>query len=178
MRIERHQLIALACLVGLVAALGWGWQWITQPTTQTISSAPEVSASISVGVVVVDVAGKVRHPGVVELPIGSRVRDAIAAAGGVLPRHAAGVNLARVLIDGEQIVVGEEAATQSNAKLNINRATASQLEELPGVGPVLAQRIVEYRQAHGGFRRIEELDAVSGVGPSMMSKLKDVVSVG
>ena len=131
--------------------------------------------------VVVDVAGFVKHPGIVELPIGSRVHDAIEAAGGVLPHHRAEVNLARVLVDGEQIYVGQEvgaSGASAGGKLNINRANAAAIEGLPGVGPVLAQRIIDYRTSHGSFKKIEDLDNVSGVGPSMMAKLKPLVTVG
>ena len=178
MKIERPQLIAFAGLISLIAVLAWGWQWLTSPTTELVSVAPETSSSVAAGVVVVDVAGAVKNPGVFELPLGSRVQDAVEAAGGLKSRQQAGVNLARVLVDGEQIFIGQPPAEAPNAKLNINRATAAQLEALPGVGPVLAQSIIDYRESHGGFRRIEELDGVSGIGPSMMRKLKDSVTVG
>ena len=178
MKIERPQLIAFASLISLVAALAMGWQWFTAPTTELIAVAPQSSSSVSVGVVVVDVAGAVKNPGVFELPAGSRVQDAVEAAGGLKRRQPAGVNLARVLVDGEQIFIGTQSTDAPNSKLNINRATAAQLEALPGVGPVLAESIIDYRDSHGGFRRIEELDSVSGIGPSMMRKLKDSVTVG
>jgi competence protein ComEA len=131
-------------------------------------------------VVIVDVAGKVRNPGVVQLPAGSRVLDAINAAGGLKPGVAAGINMARILNDGEQLLVGVAPANSSTTSgvMNLNSATESELEELPGVGPVLAQRIVDYRDANGPFTTLDELDQVSGVGPAMMENLRDLVSLG
>ncbi|MEY4348612.1 MAG: hypothetical protein RIS43_1031 [Actinomycetota bacterium] len=169
------QLLSTAIVIGVLAVLGW--QWLNQPASYTVAASPAASSS-GFTTVIVDVAGFVRHPGIVELPLGSRVNDAITAAGGVLPHHRAEVNLARVLVDGEQIYVGQEVSNSGGGKLNINRASASAIEQLPGVGPVLAQRIVDYRTSHGSFKRVEDLDNVSGVGPAMMSKLKPLVTIG
>lgn len=134
-------------------------------------------------VVVVDVAGHVVDPGVRELPGGSRVGDAIDAAGGTLPDAARdGPNLARVLVDGEQVYVpglddqGGGAAARPS-KINVNRADVAALEELPGVGPVLAQRIEDYRGEHGPFTAVEDLEAVSGIGPSLLSQLAEEATV-
>lgn len=139
---------------------------------------------------VVDVEGKVRHPGIVRVPKGSRVIDAIHAAGGVLPgTDTAGLNLARLLADGEQILVGVAAPpgstpTTSGASggapagpLDLNTATFEQLQELPGVGPVLAQRILDYRTKQGRFSSVDELREVSGIGDQRFAELKDLVRV-
>ncbi len=143
------------------------------------------------GPVLVHVAGAVQRPGVVELVAGDRVADAIAAAGGTLPdASVAALNLARPLVDGEQVVVptrgtvaAEEAAGGGadpylpDGRLDLNRATATDLEELPGVGPVLAGRIVAHREEHGPFTEAVELRAVSGIGEATWASLRDLVGV-
>jgi competence protein ComEA len=137
-------------------------------------------------VVVVDVVGKVRHPGLVRLPPGARVADAIAAAGGALPRtDLTGLNLARVVVDGEQIAVGVPGAVDPAPSgsahpagpVNLNQATLEQLEALPGVGPVLGQRILDWRSQHGRFASVEQLREVSGIGPATFARLRDLVTV-
>jgi competence protein ComEA len=131
--------------------------------------------------VVVHVVGAVASPGVVRLPSGSRVGDAITAVGGARTTKAlASVNLARVLVDGEQIVVDSAglAATGGRsgvALVSLNTADAVELEALPGVGPVLAQRIVEWRTTHGPFHSIDELSEVTGIGAALMGDLKNRV---
>lgn len=138
------------------------------------------------GQIVVDVSGKVRNPGLQRLPSGARVDDALDAAGGARPgTDLAGLNRARVLMDGEQIVVGASpapapasgaggpvAAGGGAGPVSLNTATADQLEGLPGVGPVLAQHIVEYRTEHGGFRSIDELREVNGIGDRRFADLR------
>ncbi len=122
----------------------------------------------------------------VTLPGGSRVTDALQAAGGVRKGAAAGtLNLARRLVDGEQIVVGAPPgspamvapapADTATPVLDLNTATSQQLEQLPGVGEVLARRITEYRDSHGGFRDIEQLREVSGIGERKYAEMKDKV---
>ncbi|GAA2712917.1 hypothetical protein GCM10010315_17470 [Streptomyces luteosporeus] len=140
--------------------------------------------------VVVDVAGKVRQPGVRRLPAGSRVEDALEAAGGVRPgTDTSGLNRARVLVDGELILVGAgpgavpppggpAAGTAPGAAagpVSLNSATAEQLEALPGVGPVLARHIVDYRDQHGGFRSVADLQHVTGIGARRFADLKPLV---
>ncbi|MFF0746569.1 ComEA family DNA-binding protein [Streptomyces sp. NPDC004111] len=131
-------------------------------------------------VVVVDVSGGVRRPGVHRLPAGSRVADALRMAGGVKAgQDIGGLNRARVLTDGEQVVVGGPAPPVAGAAgvpgagpagapqagpVSLNTATVEQLDTLPGVGPVLARHIVDYRTQHGGFRSVEELREVDGIG--------------
>ncbi|MEU1280830.1 ComEA family DNA-binding protein [Streptomyces sp. NPDC005805] len=138
--------------------------------------------------IVVDVSGKVRKPGVLRLPAGSRVDDALEAAGGV-ERGAdlAGLNRARVLNDGEQVVVGLPMAVAAgpgagaapggggSAPVSLNTATAEQLETLPGVGPVLAQHIIDHRTRNGGFRSVEELRDVNGIGERRFADLQSKV---
>ncbi|WP_406291116.1 helix-hairpin-helix domain-containing protein [Streptomyces sp. NBC_00209] len=136
------------------------------------------------GQIVVDVSGKVRDPGLRRLPSGSRVDDALTAAGGARPgTDLAGLNRARVLMDGEQIVVGAPQApapgpgvggpaAEGGGPVSLNSATAEQLETLPGVGPVLAQHIVDYRTRHGGFRSVDELREVNGIGDRRFADLQ------
>ena len=146
---------------------------------QASSSAPQP--------VVVDVVGAVRRRGVVRLPGQSRVRDAIRAAGGATAHaNLDAINLAQLLADGEQIVVPtRDAATRSvtpslttnaHAVLHLNSASAGELDALDGIGPALAQRIVDYRVAHGGFRSIDELDQVSGIGATRLEALRGHVA--
>ncbi len=135
--------------------------------------------------VVVDVAGRVAHPGLRRLPAGARVADALAAAGGPLPdTDTQSLNLARMLTDGEQILVGapavQSAATGPAARagpLSLNRATVEQLDTLPGVGPTLAQRIVQFRLEHGSFRSIDQLRQVSGIGARKYEELKALLAL-
>ncbi|THA31438.1 ComEA family DNA-binding protein [Streptomyces sp. A1277] len=141
------------------------------------------------GQIVVDVSGKVRNPGLRRLPSGARVDDALEAAGGARPgTDLAGLNRARLLMDGEQIVVGAPPAPVPAAgaggpttagggagPVSLNTATADQLEGLPGVGPVLAQHIVDYRTQHGGFRSVDELREVNGIGDRRFADLRPLV---
>ena len=147
-------------------------------------------------VLVVDVSGKVRSPGIHRLPAGSRVEDALRAAGGVRPGASTeGLNRARLLVDGEQVVVGTPAPAAGagpggtgavgtggavagaapSAPVSLNTATVEQLDTLPGVGPVLAQHIVDYRTQHGGFRSVDELREVNGIGDRRFADLRNVV---
>jgi competence protein ComEA len=135
---------------------------------------------------VIDVQGEVVAPGVYELPPGARVGDAIKAAGGVRKGSStSSVNLARFVEDGEQIFVSSDTASGSGevipsrvaGKLNLNRATESEFDGLPGVGPVLAKRIIAYRSANGNFASVSELQKVSGIGPAKFNELQDFVTV-
>lgn len=152
---------------------------VTGPTSERVTS--------SAATVVVAVSGRVHKPGLVRLPAGSRVADAIEAAGGILPdTDVAMLNLARKVTDGELIVVGPGApAAPSGAVaggggtglVNLNTATQEQLQTLPGVGPVLAERIVSYRDEHGGFTSVADLRKVTGIGDAKFNDLKARVTV-
>jgi len=132
---------------------------------------------------VVDFAGAVRTPGLHRFAAGARIADAVAAAGGATRRADLSlVNLAAPLADGEQVVVPVRGAAAAaggagspTAPLDLNTATVEQLDALPGIGPTTAQKIVDYRQAHGPFRTVDELDAVPGIGPARIDELKGLV---
>ena len=135
---------------------------------------------------VVDVEGAVRQPGLVRLPAGSRVADAVARAGGTTRRaDRSGVNLAAPVSDGQQVLVPLRGAASTVASpsggtapggpLSLSTATAEQLDTLPGVGPVTAQKIVDYRTQHGAFHSVDELDAIPGIGPARLADLKGLV---
>ncbi|MFF4847363.1 helix-hairpin-helix domain-containing protein [Streptomyces sp. NPDC001194] len=192
--------------VVLAAAVAFGaqqfWTARPQPVTAPQVVAPATAPGPSRGPaaagggegarIVVDVSGKVRDPGVRRLPAGARVEDALAAAGGVRPgADTSGLNRARVLVDGEQVVVGAPAQPAPGGPgsgtvpgaggggaagpLSLGTATVEQLDGLPGVGPVLAQHIVEFRTARGGFRSVEELRQVDGIGERRFADLRKLV---
>ncbi|MGY1858458.1 ComEA family DNA-binding protein [Modestobacter sp. SYSU DS0290] len=189
----------------LAAAVVVGWTWADRPVVEQVpagssSTAPDDQPVATPAVapgntdpstdapVVVSVIGQVATPGLVTLPAGSRVADALAAAGGLLPEaDPASVNAAAVLVDGEQLAVGLPGAVAAPAEargggpagglLDLNRATVAELDALPGIGPVLAQRIVDHRGTHGPFTNVEQLDDVSGIGPAIFADLVDRVTV-
>lgn len=146
-------------------------------------AGPEPSGSAQLPLVI-DVAGRVVHPGVLSLPAGSRVADALRAAGGAQPGvETDGLNLARVLVDGEQVLVGSPAPAAGNAvepaapkaPVSINRATQEQLDALPGIGPALARRILDFRTQHGPFRSLEQLRQISGIGGRKFAELRPLL---
>jgi competence protein ComEA len=172
----------------LAAVIAWRSQPQLEPLAPAVrESATSRPASGSSGVVVVAVSGRVHKPGLVRLPAGSRVADAIDAAGGALPgTDLSMINLARKVADGELIVVGlaisampatPPAGGAGTGLVNLNTATLEQLQTLPGVGPVLAQRIIDYRESNGAFRSVEDLRKVSGIGDARFNELKARVTV-
>jgi competence protein ComEA len=185
--LPRTHLIAYALIAVAVA-----WFGVRQLRRAKAGEAPQAVAPISVrhgeprghGRVVVHVAGAVARPGVYRLRTGSRVDDAVRRAGG--PRRRADltqVNLAQELDDGRQIVVpvrtpagAAPVAGAPAGPVNLNTATLEQLDALQGIGPVTAQEILDYREAHGGFRDVAELDQVPGIGEATMASLKDEVT--
>jgi competence protein ComEA len=167
-----------------------------------VAAVPRSVAGTAGAQIVVDVSGKVREPGVHRLPAGSRVADALRAAGGVRPgTKTDGLNRARFLVDGEQVMVGRAvpvvpgavvggvagsggggaggslggAGAGPAAPVSLNTATTDQLDTLPGVGPVLAQHIIDYRTQHGGYRSVDELRDVNGIGDRRFADLRNLV---
>jgi competence protein ComEA len=165
--------------------------------TPGTGAAPAAAVAGPAAEVVVHVVGAVHRPGLVRLPAGSRVADAVRAAGGTTASaRPASVNLARVLVDGEQLVVQRRGAAPlvaapgvtgpatssgqaagSAAPVDLNVATLESLDALPGIGPVLAQRILDWRTAHGRFSSVDELGEVSGIGEATLADLRPVVTV-
>jgi len=202
---ERLSTLSRAELIGLVAFLGvtlggaglWYVRSLPKPVAVTVGApgvdtpAPAAPASPSAAVVLlVDVAGWVRHPGVYEFEEGSRVIDAIDAAGGARTGAMLELlNLAAPLIDGSQVLVpraGDEAAPAiageaqgavAEAPIDVNTASATELEALPGVGEVIAQAIVDYRTENGAFASVEQLLDVSGIGDATLEDIRELVTV-
>ena len=169
-----------------VALLAGGALWLGRPDAVAATPLPSPMASGSVGAdaavtVVVDVAGAVASPGLQELPLGARVADAIDAAGGAsADAQLDALNLARKVADGEQILVphrGEGEEGSAPGLVNLNRASAQELQQLPGVGPVLAERIVADRDANGPFASVGDLDRVPGVGAAIVGALDGIATV-
>lgn len=164
------------------------------PAAQPAAPAPvrgSTPTSSAPAELVVSVVGKVEEPGLVTLPPGARVADAVRAAGGPAGQaDLSTVNLARRLSDGEQLYVDvpvppgmappavPSAASREGGTVNLNRATADELDTLPGVGEVTAQRILEWREQHGAFTAVEQLREVDGIGETRFERLRDRVSVG
>jgi competence protein ComEA len=198
-------LAVVAVIVVLIAAV---LAWRARPRVDPVPPVPAavdatatadgaaagdapVGKSTVAGGVVVAIGGKVKKPGLVRLPAGSRVADALQAAGGADPGvDVALLNLARKVVDGELILVGVTpppgavvatgpagAPAAAAGPVNLNTATLADLDTLPGVGPVLAQRILDAREAQGGFKSVSDLRKVDGIGDSRYEQLKDLVTV-
>ncbi len=176
---------------------------MTRAVPPAFASAGATGLPTAAGVLLVHVVGQVRRPGVVRLAPGSRVQDALRAAGGSTPlADLAHLNLARPVADGEQIVVpkpgespasagvpgagggmpnsagqGSGGAASAGGLIDLNAADASALDSLPGVGPVIAQRILDWRTQHGRFSSVDELGEVSGIGDKLMAQIGPKVRV-
>ena len=202
----RKVAFAVAIAVVVLAVWKWGSGGTGEALTPRAPSAPPAAAAAEASAaepaspasVTVQVVGAVRRPGVYAVPGGSRVIDAVNAAGGLLGNaDQAAVNLARAVNDGEQIPVPVQGAAASpaggagaagggaagaapapGAKVDLNSATAEQLDALPGVGPATAKKIVDDRTENGPFRKVEDLMRVPGIGAKKLDALKDLVTAG
>jgi competence protein ComEA len=191
--ISRRRAVAGALL--LIAALFIAGRYLVgagsaQEAAPAQSSGGELSAEPAPRLVV-HVVGAVRRPGLYRLAHGARIDDALRRAGGATRRADLSlVNLAAPLSDGTQVVVpkrappepagseppGSDEATPAAGPVHLNTATVEQLDELPGVGPVTAQKIIEYREQHGAFSSIDDLDAIPGIGPARLEQLREVAA--
>lgn len=175
------QWVLLGTLFGLLAA-GLVLLVATRPVKSAVVILhPSQSSSITV-----DVSGAVMDPGVFDLPVGSRVNDAVKLAGGFSPSaDSSGVNLAAVIRDGEKILIPESVSTEKLVDLsntdsilmNLNTATMDELEQLPGIGPQKASAIVSYRESYGNFQTISDLLYVPGIGQSIIDTISNYVTV-
>lgn len=190
---RRRLLIAAGCLVLLVFL---GSKLLARPQTDVglaPPAAPPTETATTAAPVVVDVVGAVRRPGLYRLAQGTRIADAVARAGGATPKaDLALINLAAPLADGEQVVVPRRGSAAPGAAggasgsgasgaapagpVHLSTATLEQLDSLPGIGPVTAQKILDYRQKQGAFTSVDELDAVPGIGPARLDQLEDLVA--
>jgi competence protein ComEA len=184
---RRQALVGAAVLLAVLAVAGrtlaGAGASAPLPEAELVPDAPAAATRLTV-----HVAGAVRRPGLYRLREGGRVADAVARAGGATAKaDTAAVNLAAPLADGIQVLVpsrvagaaGSTAATsagQGGAKVSLSSASITDLDALPGVGPVTAQKIVDYRAAHGGFSSVDDLDAIPGIGPARLEQLRDLVA--
>jgi len=178
-------LLALALVGSRLARSGTASRQPPARAPQVLKSAPALAPLL-----VVDVAGAVRRPGLYRLRDGARMADAVRRAGGPTRRAETGaINLAAPLVDGMQVVVPERGTAASAAasgssggapgqgvRVSLSSATVQQLDSLPGIGPVTAQKIVDWRTAHGPFRSVDALDEVPGIGPARIGQLRDLVT--
>ncbi len=168
-------LLVVGVAVAVVPSLT-GESNVVETVDQSIDVAPDS------GTIFVHVVGEVKSPGVYEVPMGSRLTDVLDVAGGASPTaDLASVNLARVVNDGEQVLVAARGTAvglaNASGKINLNQATAADLEELPGIGPAIASRIVDFRDSNGSFRSVDALGDVTGIGPATVEELRNLVTV-
>lgn len=183
MMYKKSLLILLFLTAAALAGAGYGYWDSAQTTTLDVAEIkPAEQAQIFVYV-----CGAVRHPGVIEMAETARAVDAVNACGGVLPSaDLQAVNMAKKLQDGMQLVIPEQGAADGksatntvheNGKLNINTADEKALDQLPGIGPSLAKRIVEYRKQEGSFSALEDLKKVQGIGAAKFERLRDKICI-
>jgi len=174
--------LVAAALAGFAV---WRSRPVAEPAPALAAAVGTSAAQVAAAELVVSVGGQVVRPGLVRLPAGARVADAVEAAGGAVPgTDLTGFNLARKLTDGEHVVVGPSApsgqagdpATGSGGRVDLNTATMAELDALPGVGPVTARRILDWRSAHGRFTSVDQLREVDGIGESRFAQLRDLVT--
>jgi competence protein ComEA len=189
LNINPEQKRGLTILFALTIGLGGFYFLNSRPQAEPVviqEIAPAITESATARLII-NVAGKVKNPGVYQLPQGSRVVDAIEAAGKQLKGvDISDINLARILVDGEQILVGGSRAASGKAApkkitadnpLDINRASIAQLDTLPGIGPVTAQRIIDYRTKVGRINTVDELKKISGLGGAKFEEIKNLLRV-
>ena len=177
---QKRALAILAAAAVLVSLI-----FVSRGASEEVIAAPVVEIQAPSLEVMVDVSGSVTNPGVYALPAGSRVVQAIEAAGGLAQNaDTSDINQARIVKDGEQIYVftlakagAARATVRKNGPLMINRATTKEFESLDGIGPVLASRIVSYRKINGPFTAIEDLLKIPGIGPNTFAKFKEKLRV-
>ena len=187
METKRKQTILILAAVAVILGMSFYSLWQKNTVTETTSLKPPsaVSPQKTTETPVIYISGAVNKPGVYKLPPQTRVLDAINAAGGLAPgADAAKVNLAQPVKDGLQIHVplsGEKTQTSSNAKLsgiiNINTADKTALEKLPGVGPSIAEKIIEYRSSAGSFKDVSDIKKVPGIGDTRFNQIKDKITI-
>ena len=176
---RRALVLAAAALVLLVVAgrtLAGAGTATSQPVAALVPETGTAAPKL-----VVHVAGAVRRPGLYRLAEGKRVADAVARAGGATaPADTAAINLAAPLADGMQVLVPSRVAGAAGKtaarRVSLSSASVAELDALPGVGPVTAQKIVDHRLAHGGFRSVDDLDAIPGIGPARIEQLRELAS--
>jgi competence protein ComEA len=183
-KVSKQLLVALAGVVAVVSLVLVAVNRPEPPTGEFSVSANETANEVIEQFLYVHVVGEVQSPGMYQLPIGARLVDAVFAAGGLTEdADNASVNLARELTDGEQIIVfsisqeGQSPGTNSSGLISLNRAGDKELEQLPGIGPALAGRIIAWREANGGFKSVQDLLKVSGIGESLLSGVIDLVTL-
>ncbi len=178
---QRRRLLLAGVMAGvaLAVALALWWQRPVPEVPPDLPVAEAAAVTQTEEQLVVNVVGLVPNPGLVTVPNGARVADALQAAGGANPgADLTPLNLARKVTDGEQLAVGipvPQPADAATEPLNLNTATKDQLDTLPGVGPVTAQRIVDRRQKRGPFTSLEQLGEIEGIGDAKLAKLRDLV---
>ncbi len=176
---KRRWLVAAALSLAVLGASLYNGAQRELPRAGEVKAKPETAT--------VYVCGAVNHPGIVRLESGKRLADALDAAGGAAPGADLGkLNLAQPIKDGQQIAVpisprpgngAQSGAASTDGLININSADKAQLDKLPGIGPAMADRIIEYRETHGAYQKAEDLKKVKGIGETKFNKLKDKITL-